>query len=128
MKAARTKGGSGTGLARWGLAADASDLVQVFLFEGDGDQAWTEAKARGCSWRLWLELSRRREADHPLDAIPIFEEEVERLIAAKNNDAYRQAVETMTHVAKLMRAAAQADAFEPYAGGCGLATSPSATS
>lgn len=117
MKAARTKGGSSAGLARWGLAPDGSDLVQVFLFEGDVDQAWTEAKAGGCSWRLWLELARRREADHPLDAIPIFGDEAERLIAAKNNDAYRQAVETMAHVAKLMRAAAQPDAFEPYAAG-----------
>ena len=42
---------------------------------------------------------------------------MERLIAAKNNDAYRQAVETMAHVAKLMRAAAQPDAFAPYAAG-----------
>ncbi len=117
MRAASTKGGSGPGLARWGLSPDASDLVQVFLFEGDGDQAWAEAKAGGCSWRLWLELARRREADHPLDAIPIFEDEVERLIAAKNNDAYRQAVETMAHVAKLMRAAAQPDVFAPYAAG-----------
>ncbi len=117
MRAARTKGASGPGLARWGLAPDASDLVQVFLFECDVDQAWAEAKAGGCSQRLWLELARHREADHPLDAIPIFEDEVERLIAAKNNDAYRQAVETMAHVQKLMRAAAQRDAFEPYAAG-----------
>ncbi|HUZ09101.1 MAG TPA: SWIM zinc finger family protein [Acidimicrobiales bacterium] len=117
MTAVRAKGGSGTGPARWGLAPDASDLVQVFLFDGDVDQAWTEAKAGGCSWRLWLELARRREAAHPLDAIPIFEDEVERLIAAKNNDAYRQAVETMAHVQKLMRATAQPDAFEPYAAG-----------
>ncbi len=117
MKAGRTKGGSSTGLARWGLAADASDLVQVFLFDDDVDQAWTEAKAGGCSWRLWLELARRREVAHPLDAIPIFEDEVERLIAAKNNGAYRQAVETMTHVQKLVRAAAQPEAFGPYAAG-----------
>ncbi|MHB1553954.1 MAG: SWIM zinc finger family protein [Acidimicrobiales bacterium] len=117
MRAARSKGGSSTRLARWGLAPDASDLVQVFLFDGDVDQAWTKAKAGGCSRRLWLELARRREAAHPLDAIPIFEEEVERLIAAKNNDAYRQAVETMAHVQKLLRAAAQPDAFGPYAAG-----------
>jgi uncharacterized Zn finger protein len=117
MRAARSKGGSSTGLARWGLAPDASDIVQVFLFEGDVEQAWTEAKAGGCSWRLWLELARRREAAHPLDVIPIFEDEVERLIAAKNNDAYHQAVETMAHVQKLMRAAAQPDAFGPYAAG-----------
>jgi len=117
MKAARTKGGPGAGLARWGPAPDASDLVQVFLFEGDVDQAWAEAKAGGCSWHLWLDLARRREAGHPVDAIPIFEDEVERLIGAKNNDAYRQAVETMAHVEKLMRVAAQPDAFEPYATG-----------
>jgi uncharacterized Zn finger protein len=117
MRAARTNSGAGAGLARWGLAADASDIVQVFLFDGDVDQAWTEAKAGGCSRRLWLELARRREAAHPLDAIPIFEDEVERLIAAKNNDAYRRAVETMAHVQKLMRAAAQPDAFGPYAAG-----------
>ena len=42
---------------------------------------------------------------------------MERLIAAKNNDAYRQAVETMAHVQKLMRAATQPDAFGPYAAG-----------
>ena len=117
MRAAHMTGGSGTRLARRRLAPDASDLVQVFLVECDVDQAWTEAKAGGCSWRLWLELARRREAAHPRDAIPTVEEEVERLIAAKNNNTYRQAVETMTHVQELMRAAAQPDAFGPYAAG-----------
>jgi len=117
MKSARTKGGSSTGLARWRLDPDASDLVQVFLAEGDVEQAWAEAKAGGCSSRLWLDLASRRETVHPLEAVTIFEDEVERLIAAKNNDAYRQAVEMMAHIAKLMRAAAQPDAFTPYAAG-----------
>jgi len=42
---------------------------------------------------------------------------VERLIGAKNNDAYRQAFETMAHVQKLMHVAAQPEAFGPYAAG-----------
>ncbi|MDA8286397.1 MAG: hypothetical protein M0Z42_24545 [Actinomycetota bacterium] len=52
-----------------------------------------------------------------LDAFPIFEDEVERLIAAKNNDAYHQAIESIAHVQKLMQAAAQPDASGPYAAG-----------
>ena len=117
VKAAQAKGGSSAGRARWGLAPDASDLVEVFLFEGDVDRAWAEAKDGGCSSRLWLDLARRREMTHPLEAITIFEEEVERLIGAKNNDAYRQAVEMMAHVAKLMRVGAQPHAFAPYVAG-----------
>lgn len=117
MKAAQTKGGSAAARARWGRAPDASDLVEVFLFEGDVDQAWAEAKDGGCSSRLWLDLARRRETAHPLEAITIFEDEVERLIDAKSNDAYRQAVEMMAHVATLMRAGAQPHAFAPYATG-----------
>ncbi len=117
MKAVPTKGGSNAGHARWGLVPDASDLVEVLLFEGDVDQAWTEAKDGGCSSRLWLDLARRRETAHPLEAITIFQDEVERLIGMKNNDAYRQAVEMMAHVATLMRAGAQPHAFAPYATG-----------
>ncbi len=99
----------------WGLGADASDLAEVFLLEADPEQAWAEAKAGRCSPSLWLELARRREADHPEDAIPIFQDEVERLIGAKNNDAYRQAADLMAHLGALMREAAQPDAFGPYA-------------
>lgn len=105
------------GAGRWGRAADASDLVTVYLSDGELEQAWAEAKSGGCSTALWLDLARCREKDHPLDAVTIFEQDVERLIAAKNNNAYRQAVDTMAHVAELMRAAAQPQAFEGYAAG-----------
>ena len=101
----------------WGPRVDASDLVEVFLFEHDLEQAWAEANSGGCSSELWLELARKREREHPTDAIPIFEEEVERLIVAKRNDAYQEAVELMAHIGKLMRAAAQPEAFQPYAAG-----------
>ena len=89
--------------------------MQVFLVQGDVDQAWTGAKAlpRACGSSL---LGAVRRATR-LDAFPIFEDEVERLIAAKNNDAYHHAVETIAHVQKLMRAAAQPDTFGPYAAG-----------
>ena len=101
----------------WAPRVDASDLVEVFLFEHDLEQAWAEANAGGCSPKLWLELARKREREHPTDAIPIFEEEVERLIGAKRNEAYQEAVGMMAHIGKLMRAAAQPEAFQSYSAG-----------
>lgn len=111
------RSGRGGPFPLWPSPADASDLVAVFLFERDLEQAWAEAKAGGCSPDLWLELARRRQGEHPTDAIPIFEERVERLIGAKRNDAYHEAVDLMAHVGQLMRTAAQPEAFEPYAAG-----------
>lgn len=65
--------------------------------------------------RLWLQLATAREGEHPLDAIPIYQQDVERAIGAKNNDAYRSAVERLDHISKLMTAAGHPEAFAPYA-------------
>lgn len=94
---------------------DATELVQVFLDEGDIDTAWAEANRAGVTSRLWLEVAAAREDDHPLDAIPIYQQDVERAIGAKNNDAYRSAVERLDHISKLMTAAGHPEAFAPYA-------------
>jgi len=94
---------------------DASALVSVFLFEGDVDQAWSEAQAAGCSRALWLELARLREQDHPSEVIPIWQREVERAIDAKNNHAYAEAVATIARIRTLMVAADHEEAFPPYA-------------
>ena len=71
--------------------ADRSGLVRIFLWEGDIDAAWTEAKDGGCSPELWLELAERRRAHHPEDALDVYQAQVEPTIERKNNDAYQQA-------------------------------------
>jgi uncharacterized Zn finger protein len=93
---------------------DASALVSVFLFEGDVDQAWLEAQAAGCSRVLWLELARLRAQDHPSEAIPIWQSDVERVIDAKNNHAYAEAVAAIARIRTLMVAAGQDEAFPSY--------------
>ena len=93
---------------------DTSTLVEVLLFDGEIEKAWAEASAAGCRRDLWLELARRREAEHPLDAVPIWQAEVERCIDAKNNQAYAQAVELIARVSRLMRAADREADFTPY--------------
>jgi uncharacterized Zn finger protein len=93
---------------------DSSTLVEVLLFDGDVEQAWAEASAAGCRRELWLELAQRREGEHPLEAIPIWQAEVERRIDAKNNQAYAEAVELIARVCRLMAAADQDADFAPY--------------
>jgi len=100
---------------RWSAAGpDSSTLVEVLLFDGDVESAWAEASAAGCRRDLWLELARRREAEHPLDAIPIWQEEVERQIGVKKNHAYAEAVQLIARVGRLMQAADREADFAPY--------------
>lgn len=92
-----------------------STLVEVYLWEGDADAAWEVAAARGVPHRLWMQLAQAREAEHPLDAVPIYEREVERLVDAKKNDAYTEAVEVMGHIAGLLDQAGRPGEFADYA-------------
>ncbi len=107
---------SSTGRAKphWRTGADGSDLVEVFLFEDDSEQAWKEAQAHGCSAPLWLALARRREADHPLDAIPIFQDQVERLIDQMNNQSYEEAVQLIGRIIQLMAQTTDPEAVQAY--------------
>ncbi len=76
--------------------------------------AWAEARSAGCPRDLSLELARRRERGHPLDAIPIWQGEVERVIEAKNNQGYAEAVEPIVPVRRLLNAADREADFPPY--------------
>ena len=91
-----------------------SELVKVHLWEGDVEAAWLQAQAGGCSVQLWLQLAALREGDHPDDALPIYEDEVEREIAGKNNHSYQVAVDIVVKVGELMERAERGDRFPGY--------------
>ena len=91
----------------WTRPRDHSILVEVFLWEKDVGSAWREAQEGGCSNTLWMQLARLREAEHPVDAIPIYQAEAARLIERKNNDAYREATRLIRKTRELMEAAGQ---------------------
>jgi uncharacterized Zn finger protein len=100
---------------RWAASGvDSSTLVEVLLYDGDVEQAWAEASAAGCRRDLWLKLAGLREGEHPLEAIPIWQGEIERVIDAKNNQAYAEAVDLIIRVHRLMRAADCEADFPPY--------------
>jgi len=102
-------------VSQWAMRdPDSSTLVEVLLHDGAVECAWAEAGAAGCRRDLWLELARRREAEHPLDALPIWQSEIARVIDAKNNHAYAEAVDLVVHVRRLLIAAGREADFAPY--------------
>ncbi len=102
---------------RWAHELVASDArlndvsVMMLMHDGDVEAAWLAATLHGCDQRLWLELARAREQDHPLDVIPVYVDEVERAIAAKNKAGYRRAVTTLAHVEQLAARGGDPDRF-----------------
>jgi len=86
----------------WARAIDRSEIVRILLWEDNIEAAWQEAGEGGCSADLWLELAARREKDHPEDALPIYQRQVERVLDKKNIDAYREAVRLLRKVQNLM--------------------------
>jgi uncharacterized Zn finger protein len=93
---------------------DHSLLVEIFLWQGETDLAWQEAKTGGCSKQLWLKLADQRQQDRPEDALSIYMNEVEPLIQQTNNTAYAQAVEFVKKSRSLMLRLEMRSQFDQY--------------
>ena len=89
-------------------------IIEVLVFEGRVEDAWRAAAERDCDQRLWMQLARARESEHPEDAIPIYEREIEALIDKKNDTGYRDAVQLMVHVESLHVRLQRRDAFATF--------------
>ena len=89
-------------------------LVEIFLWEGDVEQAWQAAKSGGCNDHLWMRLADIRAADHPEDALSVYQPAIEPLINQTNNEAYRQAIDLIIKVKDVMTRIGQAADFEGF--------------
>jgi hypothetical protein len=98
----------------WSGEPDHSLLVSVYLWEKDPAAALREARAGGCSHALWLELARKLEKDHPKEALPIYQAQIEPSLAPKHEQAYRQAVELLRRIGDLMVRLRRKREFAPY--------------
>lgn len=109
--------GAATPVPRWGRPVEprgAKDLVEVLLWEGDVAGAWEEAVKAGVPHGVWMRLAAEREDDHPGDAVPIYQREVEHLIDTKTNGGYADAVKTMTRIRDLLSRAGRPGEFAAY--------------
>lgn len=93
---------------------DASELVRVFLWEGDAEAAWEEAVAGGCPELLWRELATRREKAHPEDALAIYQRHVELALTQKNNLAYEEAVQLLLRIRAVLHKLGRGEEFGAY--------------
>jgi uncharacterized Zn finger protein len=87
---------------QWGVV-DHSELVRVFLWEGEVEAAWAEARAGRCAEALWVELADRRAGDHPEEVLPVYERVIEQTLAHTGNDVYERAVGLLRKVQALLR-------------------------
>jgi len=85
-----------------GARADHSDLVEIYIWEGDVETAWTEAKNGGCYGDLWLRLAEARAKDNPEDAIAVYSEQLKPALQWAQQSAYEQAVQILHKIRQLM--------------------------
>jgi uncharacterized Zn finger protein len=98
----------------WHRNADHSELVRIFLWEKNIEPAWREAQEGGCSNELWLALAAKREKEHPAEALPIYQRQIEPTLQRKNNDAYQDAIGFLRKVRELMVRVERKDEFTNY--------------
>lgn len=91
---------------------DRSELVAALLWEDDPEQAWHEAKEGDCRRDLWLALARRREREHPADALEIYRAQIEPAIRHSDNHTYFGAVEWLEKVQAIFTRLEQEGAFD----------------
>ena len=94
--------------------ADDSTLVEIFLHEGNNEDAWREAVAGGCADRLWLRLAAMREEEHPEDAVPIYLKYGEAGVAATTDGRYEDPVRLLIKAAAVMKRLERSAEFERH--------------
>ena len=90
---------------------DHSQLVEIFLYEGDADAAWHEARLGGCSDGLWLQLAESREEAHPEDAAPIYLKQAEQSVVGVRNSRYDEPVGLLVKAAVVMKRMNRSEEF-----------------
>ena len=98
----------------WSRQTDRSELVRILLWEKKADAAWHEAVAGGCSNGLWLALAANRMKEHPGDALPIYQRQIEPTLNRKNKQAYREAIGLLRQIRDLMFRVGDEAEFERY--------------
>ncbi len=97
----------------WGppTRAHHSELVKIYLWEGDVEAAWVEAKSGGCYGALWFQLAEAREKDHPEEAIAVYTEQLTPALQNAEQRAYEDAVAILRKIRKLIARIGKEDEF-----------------
>ena len=83
-------------------------LVEILMDEGLFDAAWTAVRTYGATMRQREELARVSEATHASEALTVYAERVEVLVAGGRNSGYAEAATMIARMARLRGVAEQA--------------------
>jgi uncharacterized Zn finger protein len=98
--------------ARWAPFVDGhSELVEIFLWEGDAEAAWSEAATGGCNTGLWFRLAQAREQEHPEDAVKVYIAQLNRALQPAEHHAYKEVVEILRKLQPLQARIGKAAEF-----------------
>jgi uncharacterized Zn finger protein len=95
----------------WRVGYPASALIEILMYEGELESAWTVATEYGCSDSTWMTLARAREDTHPLASIAVYERTVFDEIDKKKRNAYLAAVDLLSRIRDLAGSAGQPERF-----------------
>ena len=99
---------------RWRRTRSGETLVEIYLGERAIETAWKAARRYGCTRHQWLSLARRREEEHPRDAIEVYQCEVAHQAERTKNEAYREAMKRVRRIRKLMERMGEKEEFDRY--------------
>ncbi|MCW5827845.1 MAG: SWIM zinc finger family protein [Deltaproteobacteria bacterium] len=85
--------------------------VEILLWEGKPEEAWTIANAGGCYDYLWQQLAENREKPHPDDAVRIYQTQLEKTLRITGNDSYKEAVRLLRRIQHTLKPAKRTDDF-----------------
>jgi uncharacterized Zn finger protein len=91
---------------------DGSVLVEILLWEQDGDAAWEAARSYGCDRKLELHLSAVRGQQHPADALDVYRRHLEAALQPANNRAYDQVAQLLEAIGPLYVALGRVEDFD----------------
>ena len=90
---------------------DFTRLVEVYLAEGDIDDAWQAAREGGCDEWTWLQLARERGKTHPGDAIPVIRRSALAALEPTGARAYETGIRLLKELRGLMEQTGELESF-----------------
>jgi len=95
-------------------ARDASALVEILLADGDAAGAFAAAKTGGCRIDLWLEIAANRENGHPAEALEIYRQQLDVMVARGDSRSYQQAAGLLRKIRHLYHRLNRGTEFGAY--------------
>lgn len=93
---------------------DHSLRVEIALWEGELDLAWSLIQQGGCERHLLLALAGKLEAGRADDAISLYQRVIPPLVEETHNRAYAEAADLLRRVGRLLRERGRAPDFVDY--------------